>query len=733
MKRRISEDSTSYRKKRMAKFFRIYLILTPLFMYFSYILSGFFLIKDFWKKDLEECFVMIASHPREYYNDKSPLFLLCGITVWIFIGLYGFVKTNNNFMHGEEHGTAKWGDIAAFNHKYADFHNLQNNKILSQNVMFSYNESTLRNNNVFVCGGSGAGKTSFMLTPNLLNCHDCNVYTDPKGTLLEEFGNFLAAQPDTEVYSINMCEMEKSMKINPFLFLNKRMDVSKLIRAFIKNTENEQTQAAPTDPFWEKAETMFLKAIFLYVWDQCPRYDSRTGRTLEKNWRSVMLLMDEAQFEDDKNKSLLHMRMMELKSRDKYHPAVKAYERYANAAEDTVRSVLATAYSRMDPFDDEEVLNIFSGNDIPLNEIGIGRNGDRKTKINLFIVIPDDDDTFNFVPGIIYSLLIQQLYAQARLFQGKLPLNVGFWLDEFANIKMPNRFDRFLATCRSRGIYCALFLQSLSQMKTLFKEGAWEGLVSNCDTFLYLGGNEQSTYEYIEKLLGEWTIDKKTTGQSRGSNGSFSENADVLGKKLMSQYELRLLPNDECIIFVRGEEALRDLKWFPWEHKEYDKAKSYGRYDYKEGQKFLYNKEKVCSFLDANEAEYLLQKSKTDKNIKVLEIDPFQFMMMDLDSIGDQVADPEDIDLKKLKRIYEREQSKKEKELKESFLEQYPELSLADIFASPCIGEFRRNVIKDMLQHQVSEEAIKNIVNPEFNEEEVLAKKSFYYDMYSIQ
>lgn len=228
--------------------------------------------------------MMIASHPREYYNDKSPLFLLCGITVWIFIGLYGFVKTNNNFMHGEEHGTAKWGDIAAFNHKYADFHNLQNNKILSQNVMFSYNESTLRNNNVFVCGGSGAGKTSFMLTPNLLNCHDCNVYTDPKGTLLEEFGNFLAAQPDTEVYSINMCEMEKSMKINPFLFLNKRMDVSKLIRAFIKNTENEQTQAAPTDPFWEKAETMFLKAIFLYVWDQCPRYDSRTGRTLEKNW-----------------------------------------------------------------------------------------------------------------------------------------------------------------------------------------------------------------------------------------------------------------------------------------------------------------------------------------------------------------------------------------------------------------------------------------------------------------
>lgn len=127
-------------------------------MYFSYILSGFFLIKDFWKKDLEECFVMIASHPREYYNDKSPLFLLCGITVWIFIGLYGFVKTNNNFMHGEEHGTAKWGDIAAFNHKYADFHNLQNNKILSQNVMFSYNESTLRNNNVFVCGGSGAGR-----------------------------------------------------------------------------------------------------------------------------------------------------------------------------------------------------------------------------------------------------------------------------------------------------------------------------------------------------------------------------------------------------------------------------------------------------------------------------------------------------------------------------------------------------------------------------------------------
>lgn len=733
MKRKVSSDATSYRKNRMAKFLKLYLFLTPLFLYLSYVLSGLFCIPNFWNKDLQKCLITIALHPVTYFNDKSPWFLLGGVTIWVMVGLYGYVKASNNYMHGEEHGTAKWGDIEAFNRKYADFHNLQNNKIISQNAQFSYSESTLRNNNMFVCGGSGAGKTSFLLTPNLLNCHGCNVYTDPKGTLLEEFGTFLSEQPDTEVYSINMCEMEKSMKINPFLFINKRMDISKLIRAFIKNTENDQTQAASVDPFWEKAETMFLKTIFLYVWDQCPRYDTRTGMTLEKNWRTVMLLMDEAQFEEEKNTSFLHARMMELKSRDKYHPALKAYERYINSADDTIRSVLSTAYARMDPFDDDEVLDIFSGNDIPLNEIGIGRNGDKKTKINLFIVIPDDDDTFNFVPGIVYSLLIQQLYSQARLFHGRLPLDVGFWLDEFANIKMPNRFDRFLATCRSRGIYAVMFLQSLSQMKTLFKDGAWEGLMSNCDTFIYLGGNESTTYEYIEKLLGEWTIDKKTTGKSKGKNGSFSENADVLGKKLMSQYELRLLPNDECIIFVRGEEPLRDLKWFPWEHEEYEEAKKKGRYDYKKALVNLYHKEDVCSFLDENEDEYLLKKAKTDKNIKVLEIDPYAFMMMDLDSIGEKLENPEDINLKKLKRIYEQEEKKKEKEMKENFLTQYNVMPLADIFASPCIGEFRRNVIKDMLKHQVSEEAIKNIINPELNEEEVLAKKAFYYEMYSIQ
>ena len=191
-----------------------------------------------------------------------------------------------------------------------------------------------------------------------------------------------------------------------------------------------------------------------------------------------------------------------------------------------------TVNARMQPFDNEELLEIFLSNDIPLDEFGTGIDGDKKTKSNLFIIIPDDDDTFNFVPGMVYTLLFQELYRQTRFFGGKLPMDVGFWLDEMANIKMPNNFDKILATCRSRGVYCVPILQSLAQLKMLFADGAWEGIVGNCDTFIYLGGNEASTYEYVSKLLGKWTIDKRTSGESKDSSGSYSQNYDVLGRDM---------------------------------------------------------------------------------------------------------------------------------------------------------------------------------------------------------
>ena len=201
---------------------------------------------------------------------------------------------------------------------------------------------------------------------------------------------------------------------------------------------------------------------------------------LQKNWKTILYLLDEAQFVDADTPPKLDLRMEELAKKKPDHPAVKAYQRYRGGPDETIRSVIMTVNARMQPFDNEELLEIFSSNDIPLDEFGTGIDGDKKTKSNLFIIIPDDDDTFNFVPGMVYTLLFQELYRQARFFGGKLPMDVGFWLDEMANIKMPNNFDKILATCRSRGVYCVPILQSLAQLKTLFADGAWEGIVGNC-------------------------------------------------------------------------------------------------------------------------------------------------------------------------------------------------------------------------------------------------------------
>lgn len=480
---------------------------------------------------------------------------------------------------------------------------------------------------------------------------------------------------------------------------------------------------------------MFLESVFLYVWMECPVAvrDQSTDKlaVLEKDMKSVIYLLDEAQYEDSDKPTKLDERMEQLAKREPKHPAVKTYRRYMSAPEDTRRSVLATVNGRMQPFDNEELLEIFSGNDIPLDEFGIGKDGDGVTKSNLFIVIPDEDTTYNFVPGMVYTLLFDQLYYQARMFGGRLPIDVGFWLDEFANIKMPENFERIMATCRSRGIYCVPMLQSLAQMKTLFADGAWEGIVGNCDTFLYLGGNEASTFEYISKLLGKWTIDKRTSGESKGASGSYNENFDVLGRELMMEYEIRLLPDDECILFVRGEEPLRDKKWFPWLHKEYERARSYGTYIKPDN---MNQEEEQCRFLTEEALEYQKKMAEKDEHIKIYEIDPFEFMYLDLEQL---IVDEDDFvptpSIEQLAEVQKIEREEKEREERENMLAHYDFLPLLDIFASDYLNDTRRQVVRELIKRKASDEVIKNIIHPSLTDEEVLKKKRAYFVMNSFE
>ncbi len=739
--------ASDLKKMKMLKFRNLCIVMLPAILYVFYAISGLYTI-NFEIEKAKEQIIWCFLHPLKVYNDKTIPMLFLGLLIYAIIAFSYYNKLSYNLMHGQEYGTAKWGDIHTFNSKFGDLENPKENKILSENIRFKYDSSTLKNNNIFVVGGSGAGKTSFFLTPNLLNLHGCNIYTDPKGTLVEELGPYLEAQPDTKVYTINMCEMNKSMHINPFLFIEKRKDITKLIQNLIKNTSNENIKNSSADPFWEKAEKMFLESIFLYVWMECPKsFISDSGQvvSLQRDWRSVLYLIDAAQLGDGDKPPALDGIMETLGDKKPGHPAVKTYERYRSGADETVRSVLMTVNARMQPFDNEELLDIFSSNDVPLDQVGVGIDGDKKTKSNIFIVIPDDDDTYNFVPGMIYTLLFQKLYSQARLFGGKLPLDVGFWLDEFANTKMPSNFDKILATCRSRGIYCVPMLQSLAQIKTLFAEGAWEGIVGNCDTFLYLGGNEASTFEYVSKLLGKWTIDKKTNGESKGSSGSTSENYDVLGRELMNEYEVRLLPNDECICFVRGEEPLRDKKWYPWEHEEYNQAREYVKKIQKqEEENLLYNisdeaeentVESDCTFISEDSLLYLKKQAKNGENISFESMDAYDFMMLDLDKLEmnrDQksINDPV-INLAKLQELEAAEAEKTYLEKQENFINNYSNLDVFSVYASEFISDTRRNVIKELMQSErkIDDSMILSIVDPHLSEEEVLQKKEIMLEL----
>ncbi len=734
--------------RRLQSLMKVCVVLLLPTLYLFYALSGLYII-DVEMTRLKEQILWCLLHPFRIYNDKSLSMVLVGGLLWMILSFTAYSKNDHNRMPGNEFGSAKWGEVRAFNEKYAaqseksETELSSENKVLSQNVRFRYDSDTLRNNNVFVVGGSGAGKTAFFLTPNLMSLHDCNIYTDPKGGLAEELGAWLAEQKDTRVYTLNLCEMEKSMHFNPFPYIRSKSDVTKLVTNLIQNTNSANIKNSSQDPFWEKAERMFLESLFLYVWMECPKgvYNQKKGKAelLQKNWKSILYLLDEAQFVDNDTPPKLDGRMNELAKKKPDHPAVKAYQRYRGGPDETIRSVIMTVNARMQPFDNEELLEIFSSNDIPLDEFGTGIDGDGKTKSNLFIIIPDDDDTFNFVPGMVYTLLFQELYRQARFFGGKLPMDVGVWLDEMANVKMPNNFDKILATCRSRGVYCVPILQSLAQLKTLFADGAWEGIVGNCDTFIYLGGNEASTYEYVSKLLGKWTIDKRTSGKSKGTSGSYSENYDVLGRELMLEYELRLLPDDECIIFVRGENPIRDKKWFPWEHEEYLEARKCGVFNPSVQKEVQTRQMEQCQFVEKESVEYLKKQKEKNENIQLYEMDAFAFMMMDLDGLEKKIhSTPNDkkgqgeeiiITAGMIQSAIEVEKKREEEEKKAWFLENFHKLTLLDVYSSDLIGEVRRNVVRDLLQAEADEEVIKSIIRPELEEGQVLQKKKMWLEM----
>ena len=494
-------------------------------------------------------------------------------TVLIFLLCYGlgigiYLSTDRNYRRREEHGSAKWGSAQAVRKKYAD-RKVTENKILTQNVAIGLDGRKHRRNlNILVCGGSGAGKTRFFAKPNIMNANTSFVCLDPKGELLRDTGNLLKAK-GYDIKVIDLINMEKSYCYNPFVYLRSDNDIQRLVTNLFKNTTPKGSQSQ--DPFWDQAAQMLLLALVFYLHYEAPPDEQNFPMVME------MIRAGEVREDNDEFQSPLDELFDRLEMRNPEHIALKYYRNYRSGSGKTLKSIQITLVSRLEKFNLESLAGMTQTDEMELWSLG-----ERKTAI--FAVIPDNDSSFNFIVGMLYTQLFQQLYYQADVVHGgRLPVHVHFVMDEFANVALPDEFDKLLATMRSREISVSIIIQNLAQLKALF-EKQWESIVGNCDEFIYLGGNEQATHEYVSKLLGKETIDTNTYGQSRGRSGSYSTNWQLAGRELLMPDEVRMLDNQYALLFIRGERPIQDFKYDILKHPNVKLTTDGGAEPYRHGE-----------------------------------------------------------------------------------------------------------------------------------------------------
>jgi type IV secretion system protein VirD4 len=533
-------------------------------------------------------------------ENTAKVVLICLLIYALGIGIY--LSSPRNYRRNEEYGSARWGNVKQVNKTYAD-KNYCSNKIFSKNVrmgldMYRYQ----RNLNTLVIGGSGAGKTRFYAKPNIMQCNTSFVTLDPKGEILKSTGHLLEAK-GYEIKVIDLINMNKSFGYNPFQYIHDDPEILKLITNLIRNTTPKGSQAG--EPFWEKSETAILQALMLYLFHYAPKEEQNFSMLME------MLSYAEVREDDEAYVSPLDELFFRLKTDDPGSIALKQYLIYKDAAGKTAKSILISVGVRLAVFNLRELSDLTRFDELELEMIGI-----RKTA--LFAIIPDNDSTFNFLIGMLYTQLFQTLYIQARDYPHEsLPVHVHFLMDEFANVALPDEFDKLLSTMRSRNISVSIIIQNLSQLKALYKD-SWESITGNCDETYYLGGNEQSTHKYISDLLGKETLDTNTFGKSSGRSGSYSTNYQKTARELMTPDEVRLLNNKYGILFIKGERPIIDLKYNLLKHPNIKMTMDGGYRPYEHGidDKSISDWQDII--LTNNEYE-LLDEKQTEEYLKELK------------------------------------------------------------------------------------------------------------------
>ena len=474
------------------------------------------------------------------WTDKSlPTILICLAAYGMAVLLY---RTNQGRTRdGEEHGSAAWATPASVNAQFAQKDSIP----LTQHVRLGLDTHKHRRSlNVLVIGGSGAAKTRSFVLPNILTANTNYVITDPKSEVLLATGGYLKEQ-SYDVRVLNLVNLEQSDGYNPFRYLRDEKDVLKLVNNLIQSTTPKGSHES--DPFWTKAETALLQAIILMLFQEAPEY--------EQNFSMVMRVLEYAEVreEDEGHVSPLDLLFESIERRKPDSVAVRQYKVFKLAAGKTAKSILVSTAVRLAPFNLPQIQALTDHDDMDLYTLG-------EKKVALYAVIPDNDNTFNFLVSLLYAQAFQALYYSAdQIHHGPLPRHVRFVLDEFAAMPLPG-FTRELATMRSRSISASVIIQNMAQIKELYKDG-WETIPGNCDTILYLGGNESSTHKYVSEMLGKATIDTKTHGQTKGKSGSYSTNFQMSGRELLTPDEVRKLDNRYALLFIRGASPVMDEKY----------------------------------------------------------------------------------------------------------------------------------------------------------------------------
>ena len=643
-------------------------------------------------------------NPSWVWAYRSGLNIFLGLFCSVFyLAMISFplLQGRKDFLPGEEHGASKWGDVHELTGRFRSEKD-SDNRILSEHVRVDINDrKTQINNNMYVLGGSGTGKTKFVIFPNLFKHNTSVLITDPSGEILREVGCDLEAA-GTQIRVLNTVDLAKSNAFNPFRYIRNAEDIDALLTMIFANTTAKGQQSS--DPFWERSERMLDKAIMLYTYME-ETWSRRNLITVIRHLSAIRVVSGKPYYYAGFGSK--------IRSLSEKHPARVLYERVMSGAEDTVRSILITALSRFSMFDNNpELERVLSSDEMDLDDFGTGYHGNPDRKMALFCITPDNGDkTYNFLVGILYSQIFnRQYYIGDTFFNNRLPVPVMCWLDELANIALPEGFTDLLSTVRKRNIGIAMFFQDIAKTKKVFKD-EWESLIGNADTFIYLGGNEPGSQKYVSERLGQMTLYTRSEGKTYGQNESSSNQISSLGRPLVYASEIDNMSPDKCIIKLRGQLPVMDRKYKTFQSAEYKRAMAMGEYIFRPGRREMDGTE--ISMLSKDSLDHYKQMGEKDKKYRPVVLYPE--LLFDMEE-HTSTLDVEDL-RKAADEFKARAAADEALKKAEALKLKNKEKNIFDRVTS--LSSEQAVQVRLALEHGLDEDAVEKIFNPDLSAEQM--------------